>query len=404
MLLVLAALVALAGCQRTPPLPSIDVSTFPAVVRQSITEARAAAQAQPQDAGRTLRLGMTLQAHGQMQAALNCYARAFALDVSRFDTFYYWGFALAENGETAAAAERLGQALRVKPDSLPVALKLVEVTRDAAMARRLVQRYPNEATAHYLVGRATGEAAAYRRALELFPRYGAAQFALAAEYRKSGQPTGELLRDYERDKDTVPPLDDPEGVALAELSLSAPGLLRRAQRADAAGQLDIALALHGQALEQDPKLADAWINLISLHARRSQPAEATAAYQQAVQLAPTRADAHYNFGVFCLQQQRWPEARAAFEKTVKLDPRHADAYLNLGSLAGQQRKLDEAAAAFRQAIAARPDFAAAHYHLGQVHALRRDFAAARAALIQAKQHAGHPQLAAAIDQDLARLP
>jgi tetratricopeptide (TPR) repeat protein len=402
----LAALLTLAGCQRTPPLPAVDTSAFPDAVRHAINEARDAAREQPQDAVRTLRLGMTMQTHGQMQAALACYERAFALDAGRFDTLYYWGFALAESGQAEAAAQRLRQALGVKPDSLPVALKLAEVTRDAALAQDLARRYPKEATAHYLVGRASsGEAAiaAYRRALALFPRYGAAQFALAAEYRKAGQATTELLRNYERDKSAVPQLDDPEGLALAELSVSAPGLLRRAERANNAGQLDVALALHEQALRQDPSLADAWINLISIHARRNQPDAAAHAYAQAVKLAPARPDVHYNFGVFCQQQQRWAEARAAFLKTVSLDPRHADAYLNLGSLAGQQKNFDEAAAAFRHAIAARPDYAEAHYNLGLLHAFRRNFPAARTALQKAREHA-MPPFAAAIERDLARLP
>ena len=405
---ILLAIVALvAACQRTPPpLPTLNTATLRVQVQRAIDEAQRAATAAPADAAKTLRLGMILQAHGQIQTALACYQRAHALDAQRFDTLYYLGFALAANGQKADAALR--QALTLQPDSFPVALKLAEVTRDAAQARDLTARYPAEATAHYLLGRSqSGPAAiaAYQRALELFPRYGAAQFALAAEYRQAGQPkeAQAALTNYERDKLVVPPLDDPEGLALAELATSAPGLLRRAQRAEAAGSLPQALALHREALQQDPHLVDAWINLISLHARLSQAPEAEAAYRRAVALAPARADAHYNYGVFCLQLQRFAEARAAFTQTTKLDPRNADAWLNLGSLAGQQGDLDQAAAAFENAIAARPGFARAHYHLGQIHAIRRNFTAARAAFTTARASAD-PQLAASIDQDLARLP
>jgi len=405
-LLVWFALHALLSCQRTPPFPSIDIGNFPTLVGQAITEAFDAAKAQPRDAGLTLRLGMTLQSHGQVRAALVCYERAFALDANRFDTLYYWGFALAENGQKEAAVERLRHALRVKADSLPVALKVAELTRDVALAKDLVQRFPNEATSHYLVGRASSGAdaiAAYRKALEIFPRYGAAQFALAAEYRKTGQPTAELLRNYERDKAAVPPLDDPEGLALDELAISTTGLLRRAERADKAGKVDVALALHQKVLQQDPNLAEAWINLISIHARLNQPEAAAQAYAQALKLAPKRPDTHYNFGVLCQQQQRLVEARTAFLKTISLDPRNADAYLNLGSMAGQQQKFDEAAAAFSKAIEARPDYAAAHYNLGLIHAYRRNFTAARASLLKAREHANQP-LATVIEKDLARLP
>ena len=44
----------------------------------------------------------------------------------------------------------------------------------------------------------------------------AAQFALAAAYRKAGDPVKahQALSDYERDKMLIPPLDDPEMAAV----------------------------------------------------------------------------------------------------------------------------------------------------------------------------------------------
>lgn len=407
-------LVFLGSCQEpVSPLPAVDVTSFPEAVRQVVTTAREAAEAAPDSPGLTLRLGMVMEAHGQLKAALACYRRAYALDAQRFETLYYLGHALAANGETEQAETRLREALALRPDSVPVALKVAEMARDAQLARQLVVKHPNLATAHYVLGRsAMGPAAiaAYEKALVLFPRFGAAQFALAAEYRKEGKAAKaqEALRYYERDKTTTPPVDDPEGVALAEMSTSAPGLLRRAQRAETAGQLTVALELQEQALQQDPGLADAWINLISLRARLVRPtATVEQAYREAVRLAPKRADAHYNYGVFCLQEKRWAEARAAFEKAVELDPRNAEAYLNLGSLAGQEGRLDDAVALFRIAVAARPELARARYHLGQIHAIRRNFKAAREEWKKAREQAavsGQSQLAGEIAQDLARLP
>ena len=76
--------------------------------------------------------------------------------------------------------------------------------------------------------------------------------------------------------------------------------------------VDEALALHEQVVAADPKLDQAWVNLISLYARSNQPVKAGQAYRRAIALAPNRADAYYNFGVLCFGAERFDEAGRAF--------------------------------------------------------------------------------------------
>ena len=51
----------------------------------------AAAKARPGDAAAVGRLGMTLHAHKQLNAAKACYRRASLLEPANFDWLYYLG-------------------------------------------------------------------------------------------------------------------------------------------------------------------------------------------------------------------------------------------------------------------------------------------------------------------------
>ncbi len=212
----------------------------------------------------------------------------------------------------------------------------------------------------------------------MFPSYGAAQFALAAEYRRESkqQLANQTLADYERDKMMVPPLPDPEMAALAALDVTAPGLMRRARLQEAAGHLDDALALERRAIAMEPDLADAWIDVLSLCARLNRDAEAVEAYRKAVSLAPGRAEAYYNYGVLCLERERFSEAKAALQKAVDLAPRYAEALHNLGLLVEREGRWDQAAALYRRALDVKSAYPIAHYHLGRIYANRRDYARA----------------------------
>src|SRR5260221_1066218 len=196
------------GSRSVPALPNVDASKFQPDVGKAVESALAEAKKYPSDPARTLRLCMILHAHEQYQAAGQCYARAHAIDPTGFAALYCWGHALAAEGAYAAAADRLRQALAVRPQSVPAQLKLAEVLTDSGNAsesadlyKRILAKAPDEARAHFGLWRALGGDAAveeFRKSLELFPRYGAAQFALASTYRRRHDETKaqEILRNY----------------------------------------------------------------------------------------------------------------------------------------------------------------------------------------------------------------
>jgi tetratricopeptide (TPR) repeat protein len=388
---IMASVVACAlvpgGCRTAPPLPNIDSSRFQEGVANAIGRAMAEAKADPADTNKTLAACKTLHAHEQYHAAGQCYARAYVLDPKRFDTLYCWGHALSSDGAYAESAVRLKQALEIRPDSLPAQLKLAEVLTDSGDAAAAVERYkriltrePNEPRAHYGLARAlVGDGAEeLRRSLNLFPRYGAAQFALAAEYRRKGDEARakEILRDYERDKLLTPPLDDPDMASVRSLNVSATGLIQRATGAAAAGHLDEAASLDERAVAADPKLTRAYTDLISLYARLGRDSQAAEAYRTVVALDPGEADAYYNYGVFCFERGKTMDAQAAFERAVELQPRHAEALNNLGAILEEKGNWGEAAAFYRRAIEANPAYPLAHFHIGRIYANQRKYALA----------------------------
>ena len=164
-------------------------------------------------------------------------------------------------------------------------------------------------------GRATGDAAYFEKALAAFPQYGAVIFALAEHYRRSGrsEDAARLMREYERYRLTAPPVDDPVLESMRALNRGADRLLQEASRLEAQGQLEAAVELERKALELDPKLVQAHVNLISLYARLGNATAAENHYKEAIALQPGSDEAYYNYGVLCYRADRSNEAQTAFK-------------------------------------------------------------------------------------------
>lgn len=362
-----------------PALPSVDLATSQPSVRQVIESAMTAARAKPDDAVAVARFGMALHAHHQLAAATRAYERAALLDPQQPDYLDYWGTTLVADGRYADALAPLRASLKLR-DAAPVRLRLADAyyaNGQVPEARReyetLLAADASLAAAHFGRGRCLSgaeAAAAFERAIELFPHYGAARFALAGVYRQLGRraQAEAILANYERDKLLAPPMDDPATAAVQALDASATGLLRASQSLDRQGQLAEAAVLQERALAADPKLTQAWVNLISLRARLGDAEKAEAAYRQAIVLEPRNAEAHYNFGVLTAQSERLPEAQKAFEAAVAADPGYAEALDNLGAVIERAGPAawNRAAVLYRRALAAKPGLRLARYHLGRI--------------------------------------
>ncbi|HZT50377.1 MAG TPA: tetratricopeptide repeat protein [Stellaceae bacterium] len=123
------------------------------------------------------------------------------------------------------------------------------------------------------------------------------------------------------------------------------------------------------------------------HAQAGRPADAALLYSRAIDLDPTVAGAHVNLALAFKAMGRRAEALAACQRAIAVEPGLAEAHYNLGLLLRDLERLEEAAQAYREAIALKPSLVAAHCNLGNVLKLlaRREEAAAcyRAGLVHA---------------------
>ena len=99
-----------------------------------------------------------------------------------------------------------------------------------------------------------------------------------------------------------------------------------------------------RALQLDPSLADAWVNLGRLLHESGDARAAAAHYRKAIELAPENSTALFNLGV-ALEDLRMPrEAVLAYRTALAADPSYGDAHYNLAHL---YERLGEPAAALR---------------------------------------------------------
>jgi len=348
----------------------VSTASFLPAIRAEVDSATARAKAHPNDASAAGHLGIVLHAHQQLDGARRCYQRAAVLDPRN----YRWAYYLGVVSQGQAAVDALRTALRLN-DSVPVRLKLGEAllaTGDLAGARE-VYRGMTHPAGLFGYGRATNDPAFYEKALAVFPQYGAALFALAQSYQRAGRTAdaNRLMADYAKYKLAAPPVDDPLMDAVRALNRGPERLLSEAQELEAQGQWKPAIDLELKALELDPKLTQAHVNLISLYGRTGDAAEAEKHYRRAIDLDPRSHEAFYNFGVLCYESGRRAEAEAAFRQTIAINSNHAQAHNNLGALLEEQGKLAEAAAEFQRAVELDPNLRLARFHLGRIYANQR---------------------------------
>jgi tetratricopeptide (TPR) repeat protein len=92
---------------------------------------------------------------------------------------------------------------------------------------------------------------------------------------------------------------------------------------------DAALDAYRRALEIDPNLVPALINLANIHYARNEMAEAQALYERAISLEPGVFESHFNLGNIFHDLGCYGEAQACYRDALRLNPAYADAHFYL---------------------------------------------------------------------------
>lgn len=121
--------------------------------------------------------------------------------------------------------------------------------------------------------------------------------------------------------------------------------------------------------ERDPSTpgltAEQWFN-VALELEATAREEARRAYHQALELDPALSDAHVNLGRIYHEAKDFMRAEAHYRAAVTHAPGDPIPYFNLGVLLDDLKRYDEAASAYRQALTRDPNFPDAHYNLGHL--------------------------------------
>jgi len=118
-----------------------------------------------------------------------------------------------------------------------------------------------------------------------------------------------------------------------------------------------------KALELDPELAEAHVQLATVYQREWRWSDAEAEYRWALQLSPNDAAAHLGFANWLLAEGRKEEAMEWSKRARELDPL-AVTGTNLGWILFLAGRYDEAIRELHATLAVRPDDASALWYLG----------------------------------------
>lgn len=363
-------------------LPQLTMSDFPPETQKQVEQAFTAAHEHLNDAQAIGKLGMLLDVYHRSDDAAFCYRRAHLLEPTSFKWLYYWGSLLFNEKKMQDAVPVLTAALSLQPRYLPAKLKLGEALLDTGEIEAAAEIYegilkddPDTAEAYYGLGRvqsARGDRSAaadqYRKACDLFPNYGAAHYELALAYHKLGRLSDakEQLELRNRNPNIVPPVADPLRDELRDLDRSAMDHLERGMLLEQVGRVEDAIAETEKALELNPSLVKAHVNLLILYGRVGNVGKAEEHYTAIVAVAPNDfPEAYYNYGVLLLKQQNLDGAEKAFRKALALGLSNEAVLSNLGFVLEQEGKLSEAALQFGKLIDLHPT-REAHFELGRI--------------------------------------
>jgi tetratricopeptide (TPR) repeat protein len=148
---------------------------------------------------------------------------------------------------------------------------------------------------------------------------------LTLDFRLDAAPAKIITLQRRAPEPAEPPRTSARQTALAEDYFRAASLLDDGDDA----KLEDAAAAYRKALELDPYLVAALINLANIHYSRDELVEAQALYERAIGLESDFFEAHFNLGNIYHDLGRFTEAQSCYREALRLNHRYADAHFYL---------------------------------------------------------------------------
>ncbi|MFZ6864526.1 tetratricopeptide repeat protein [Undibacterium sp. Ji67W] len=148
-----------------------------------------------------------------------------------------------------------------------------------------------------------------------------------------------------------------------EVVHSQPDLITQGNQAEDSGDLELAIRLYQNAIEEQPELPRAHLNLGNAYLKLKEFDKAIAAYQTALKFNPEYASASFNIGNAYFKSERATESIPFYIDAIKWRPEFVDAYVSYGLALLSLGKFSDAAVQFNEALKRRPGYAEASLHL-----------------------------------------
>lgn len=292
---------------------------------------------------------------GRLAEAEACYQRTLAAQPHHPDALYHLALLARQVGQTEAALDLLGKAIKLKRTDplyfLYHATTLQELERyDEALASydRALALLPEQADIFYNRGLVLKALGRFGEALESLER----ALALKPDFAEAWNNCGLLQQQMRLLDRSIASLDR----AVALNPSYAEALLNRGIALQEAGRLDDALADYDKALALAPDFAEAhnYRGVVLQGLRRLD--EAVASFNAALALRPDHADTYNNRAIALLEMKRHAEVLKSLARAVTIAPGFAEAHHNIGCVLMQQNKFRQALTSLDRAVALKPDY------------------------------------------------
>jgi len=142
------------------------------------------------------------------------------------------------------------------------------------------------------------------------------------------------------------------------------------------GNIDRAIGSFQTAVENDPDLVDAWINLGQLHAKKKDKM-AGVFFDNSLQVAPNNTTALHAKAAYLHETNRLQEALATYRQLSITDPTYEEGFFNTGIIYLEMDSLKRAYQQFDLAAKTSPTYIMAYYYRGLVQEKRGDLESAK---------------------------
>lgn len=145
--------------------------------------------------------------------------------------------------------------------------------------------------------------------------------------------------------------------------------LNKAQQLQRQGQLDEALEAFSLALEENPKLVEAYMGIGEIYRERGDFESASQSYRQATEISPNSFDAHFYHGLTLQLLGKIRDSVITYLRALAIEPESYEANLNVASAYLQLGRAADALPYAQRATELKPDQQAAWANLAAVFSL-----------------------------------